>query len=277
MKTILSVLRDADDAKRVLARTIPLAKQFESHVIGFHCEPLPGAYSTPVGFPSTDMFQAERSAAGERIAEIKSIFEDSVAKTDLSAEWRAMETFSGDAAFSALSSAFCSDLVIAGQVDPDVSRTHATDLETLLFDSGRPVIFVPYASRKPKQLSRIIIGWDGSREAARATFDALPLILAAGETEVFTVDPRDNESQDAPVAGAEIAAALARHGAKVSVVSQPSGEIDTGSVIENRVADTQADLLVIGAYGHSRLRERLFGGVTRTLLSSMTTMTLMSR
>lgn len=277
MKTILAVLRGHEDAKRVLERAVPLAEQFSSHLIGFHCEALPGAYSTPVGFPSTDLYTADLAVAAERTAEIKSVFDKAVGDAGVSAEWRATETFSGDAGLSALSSAFACDVVIAGQIDPDVARADVADLETLLFDSGRPVIFVPYASQKPRPVSKIILGWDGSREAARAAFDALPLILAADETEVFTVDPRDTPDQDAPMAGAEIAAALARHGAKVTVETQPSGGLDAGSVIENRLADTQADLLVIGAYGHSRLRERLFGGVTRTLLASMPVMTLMSR
>lgn len=277
MKTILAVLRGPDDAKRVLERAIPLAQQFSSHLIGFHCEALPGAYSTPVGFPSTDLYVTDMAAAAERTAEIKELFDKKVSDAGLSAEWRSTETFSGDAGLSALSSAYASDLVIAGQVDPDVARADVADLETLLFDSGRPVIFVPYASLKPRPISRIVVGWDGSREAARATFDALPLILAADETEVLTIDPRDNENQDAPMAGAEIAAALSRHGAKITVETQPSGGIDAGAAIENRLSDTQADLLVIGAFSHSRLRERLFGGVTRTLLTSMPVMTLMSR
>ncbi len=277
MKTILAVLRGPQDANRVLERAVPLAEQFSSHLIGFHCEALPGAYSTPVGFPSSDLYVADKVAADERVSQIKSIFEDATAKAGVSAEWRATETFSGNAGLSALSSAYAADIIVAGQVDPDFARAEVADLETLLFDSGRPVIFVPYASLKPRPISKIIVGWDGSREAARATFDALPLIIAADDTEVFTVDPSDNESQDGAMAGAEIAAALARHGAKITVETQPSGGISPGAVIENRIADTQADLLVIGAYSHSRVREWLFGGVTRTVLSSMTTMTLMSR
>ncbi|MEZ5811659.1 MAG: universal stress protein [Rhizobiaceae bacterium] len=277
MKTILAVLRGQKDAERVLERAIPLAQQFSSHLIGFHCEPLPGAYSTPVGFPSTDLYTADMAVAAERTAEIKSLFDKAAGNAGLSAEWRATETFSGDAGLSALSSALACDMILAGQVDPDLAHADVADLEALLFDSGRPVIFVPYASQKPRPISKIVLGWDGSREAARAAFDALPLILAADETEVFTVDPRNTPSQDAPMAGAEIAAALARHGAKISVETEPSGGLDVGSVIENRLVDAQADLLVIGAYGHSRLRERLFGGVTRTLLTSMPVMTLMSR
>lgn len=278
MRTILAVLRSREDAERVLDRALPLAETFSSHVIGFHCEALPGAYSTPVGFPATDFYEADMAAADERTAAIKSIFDDRTRKSGVSSEFRSTETFAGDSAVSALSSAYTSDVVIAGQVDPDTVRTDVADLETLLFDSGRPVIIVPYAAPKPKpRISRILVGWDGSREAARATFDALPLIMKADQTEIFTVDPRETGEQSAPMAGAEIAAALARHGAEVTVETQRSGGLEAGVVIENRLSDTQADLLVLGAFSHSRLRERLFGGVTRTILSSMPALTLMSR
>ena len=278
MKTILAVLRGREDAERVLDRVVPLAETFSSHVIGFHCEALPAAYSTPVGFPSTDFFEADMAAAEERTAEIKAVFDDRMGRAGIGGEWRASETFAGDSAVSALSSAYASDIVVAGQVDPDTVRADVADLDRLLFDSGRPVIIVPYAAPKPgPRIARIVIGWDGSREAARAAFDALPLILKADSTEILTVDPRDTPDQSGPMAGAEIAAALARHGAKVSLETQLSGGLDAGAVIENRLADTGADLLVIGAYSHSRLTQRLFGGVTRTILSSMPTLTLLSR
>lgn len=278
MKTILAVLRGRGDAERVLDRAIPLAETFASHVIGFHCEALPGAYATPVGFPSADFYEADMVAAEERTASIKSAFEERLRKAGIAGEFRSTETFAGDSAVSALSSAYASDIVIAGQIDPDTVRADVADLDSLLFDSGRPVIIVPYAAPKPKpRIERIIVGWDGSREAARATFDALPLILRAENTEILTVNPRDSAEQTGSLAGAEIAAALARHGASVTVETQRSAGLDAGVIIENRLADTQADLLVIGAYSHSRLRQRLFGGVTRTILSSMPAMTLLSR
>ncbi len=277
MKTILAVLRGPDDAKRVLERAVALAVDHSSHLIGFHCETLPIAYTSPIGFPSVDLYASDKQAAKERTAEIKQIFEKATANAGVSPEWRATESISGDAGLLALSSAYASDIVVAGQVDPNISGDEAADLETLLFDSGRPLLFVPYASSKPRPISKIIVGWDGGREAARAAFDALPLIVAAKETEILTIDPNNNKKRDAIMAGAEIATALARHGAKVVTHTQPAGDIDIGAAIENRLADAQADLLVIGAYGHSRMRERLFGGVTRTLLSSMPVMTLMSR
>ena len=114
-------------------------------------------------------------------------------------------------------------------------------------------------------------------ESARAVFDALPLLTAAESVEVLTVDPVENAEQSKAIAGAEIAAALTRHGAKVSANTEISDGLPAAAIIQNRLADTGADLLVMGAYSRSRLREYLFGGVTRTMLQSMPNLTLMSR
>lgn len=276
MKTILAVLRSPEDAERVLDRAIPLGQLFSSHIVGFHCEALPGAYVAPLSFPSAELYEADQQASSQRTEEIRSIFDKRLAQSGLGGEFRFTSTFAGDSASSALSSAYASDIVIAGQVDPDALRADIADLDRLLFDSGRPVIIVPYADVKPKpSIERILVGWDGSREAARATFDALPLILTARSTEILAVDAHENSSD--PQSGEQIVMALRRHGATVTLETQPSGGLEPGLVIQNRLSDIGADLLVIGAYNHSRLRQFLFGGVTRTLLASMPTMTLLSR
>lgn len=114
--------------------------------------------------------------------------------------------------------------------------------------------------------SKVLVAWNGSREAARAAFDALPFIVEADATEILLVDPPADRGE-AP--GAAIAAALARHGAAVSVHEQESGSQSTDAVIRDRVLATGADLLVMGAYSHSWLRELLFGGTTRSLLGNV--------
>ncbi len=276
MKTILSVLRSPEDAERVLDQAIVLGRNFGSYLVGFHCEALPGAYAAPIGFPSAELFQANQEAESQRTDAIRAVFDRRLREAGLEGEFRFTASFSGDSAVSALSSAYASDIVIAGQIDPDTARADVADLDRLLFDSGRPVILVPYAGSTPEQgVQRILIGWDGSREAARAAFDALPLIQQATHTEILMVDP--DEVDGGLASGKQIVAALRRHGARVGLESLPSAGIDTGVVIQNRLSDIGADLLVIGAYNHSRLRQYLFGGVTRRLLTSMPTPTLLSR
>ena len=124
----------------------------------------------------------------------------------------------------------------------------------------------------------MLVAWNGSQQAARAVFDALPFIREADETEILSLDVADTPRQDAAVAGADIAAALSRHGATITFVSeQGSGGLSSGETIENRIVETGSDLLVMGAYSQSWLKEFFFGGATRTLLRSMPTATLMSR
>jgi len=119
-----------------------------------------------------------------------------------------------------------------------------------------------------------MVGWDGSRSAARAVADAMPLLVRAKVTEVVMVASEPAKSEEMP--GADIARHLARHGAKVEVKSIVTAETGVDSTILSHAADTSADFLVMGGYGHSRLREFILGGVTRGILSSMTLPILMS-
>lgn len=276
-KTILAVMQGREDATRVLDCAVPLAARHGAHVIGFHAEAMPLPYVTPMGFPDTEFITASEEAGEQRSAEIRALFEARCAREGISHGWRVVRNVSGDPAASALDLARACDLIVVQQVDPDADAGSLADIEALLFESGRPILFVPYAVSVDCAFRRVLVAWNGSQQAARAAFDALPFIRAAQETEVLSLDAADNAEQDAAVAGADIAAALARHGAKVTFASGVSAGIGAGEAIENRISDTQADLLVMGAYSQSRLKEFFFGGATRTLLQSMPVATLMSR
>lgn len=276
-KTILAVLRGEEDCDRVLKAALPLCTQYGSHLVGVHAEPAPVDYAMPLGIPDANYFKAAQRKAQERTDAIAKRFKDQSAAAGVSAEWRDLPLFDRNASYAALSSAFCADLVVVQQASPDTDDNASTGLETLLFDTGRPVLFVPYAIKPVETVRKVLVAWNGRREAARAVFDALPFIVNAESTEILVVDPEVSSAADAPVAGAEIAAALARHGANVTIETQKSADVPVSAIIENRLSDSGSDLLVMGAYSHMRLREILFGGVTRTVLESMPTLTLMSR
>jgi nucleotide-binding universal stress UspA family protein len=276
-KTILAVIQSKTDVGRVLDAALPLCADFGAHLIGVHSEPLPVPYASPMGFPDTDFIAVGTELNKERSAEIQAIFDERVRRESTSAEWRSMENLSGDAAASSLQIARCCDLIIAQQSDPDDYSTSLANLETLLFETGRPVLFVPYAMKVQTQFERVLVAWNGTHEAARATFDALPFIKRAKQVEILCVDPRTDAFQDGVVAGAEIAEALSRHGANVTLSSERAAGAPAGQMIENRIADSDAQLLVMGAYSQSWLKQFFFGGATRTLLESMPTATLMSR
>jgi nucleotide-binding universal stress UspA family protein len=273
-KTILAVLQDEADTERVLGMAVALAARHGAHLVGLHARALPLPPATPMGMPDIGYMEAADEASRKLTAKVQAIFEHRTRAEGVSAEWRSMESISGDSAAAALESARCADLVVAGQGDPDQP---AADLAALLFHGGRPVLFVPFAGRFEAEFARIIVAWNGTSEAARAAFDALPFLVAARQVEILTVDAPTDARQDAITSGAEIAAALSRHGCKVTVVNVHSGTLTAGEAIQNRVADENVQLLVAGAYSRSRLRELFFGGVTRTMIRSMTCPTLMSR
>jgi nucleotide-binding universal stress UspA family protein len=166
------------------------------------------------------------------------------------------------------------DLSIVGQAKPEADGPEALIIEQALFDSGRPVLVVPYIQTAPLKADRVMLCWDGSRTAARAAADAMPFLSGAKAVEVFIVESGKLKSDEVP--GADIAAHLSRHNRNVSVTRTAAGDIDVASVILSHAADTGADMLVMGGYGHSRLREFILGGATRAILSSMTVPTLMS-
>jgi nucleotide-binding universal stress UspA family protein len=278
-KTILTVLDNTENAAKVSEFAIDLANRFSSHVIGLHMETMAAVpVVAPMEIPDPASIQALQDMAQKETREIAEIFEQKLSQNGVSHEWRSFSSSVGYTSASAIDSARCTDIVIAGQSDSSSLSDSRSDIESFLFESGRPVLLVPYIITQPKPIKRVLIAWNGSREATRAAFDALPFLKEAESVEIFSVDPPETASQSPAMAGAELAATLARHGVKVTVTTKAtSGTLSAHAAIENRLSDDSIDLLVMGAYTHSRWWEMLFGGVTRTLLDSMTALTLLSR
>lgn len=163
----------------------------------------------------------------------------------------------------------CFDLSVVMQPDPDTWSDDRETIEAALFESGRPVIAVPYIQRQGIMLDQVVCCWDGGRAAARAIGDALPLLKTAKNVRVLTI-ANDDSSDLNECRGLEIGAHLARHGLKIDVEVTAAPDVDVADTILNWVADQSASMVVMGGYGHSRLREFVLGGVTRAMLSSMT-------
>lgn len=277
-KTILAVLDTPRNAQQITDFSISLAEQFQSHVIGLHAEALATVpLVAPMEIPDPATVQALQDMAHDETLNVEKIFRERAERNGTSYEWRSFVSSAGYGASSLIDSARNCDLVIAAQGENTILSESRADLENFLFESGRPVMLVPYILKEPKPIKRVLIAWNGSREAARATFDALPFLKAADSVEVFSVDPPESRTQSATMAGAEIAATLARHGVNITVVRQETDHLPASAAIENRLSDSSIDLLVMGAYSHKRWWEVLFGGVTRTVLESMTALTLLSR
>ena len=166
------------------------------------------------------------------------------------------------------------DLAVLGQAEPDTSSIDDIIAETTLFESGRPMIIVPYIQKGPLKLDRAMVCWDGSRPAARAIGDAMPLLAKAGKVEIVSI--ADEPGKQDKIEGADMGRHLARHGLKVEVERIPAGDVDVADALLSHAADSGADIMVMGGYGHSRLREFVLGGVTRSILGSMTVPVFMS-
>lgn len=211
----------------------------------------------------------------EQAEKTRALFEDVTRRQGVSAEWRSA---SGYPAGTAALHGRYADLTILGQLDPydsqaDLIRARPEEVAML---AGRPVLVVPYAGYFERIGGRVLIGWDASREAARAVKDAMPLLAQAEAVIVLTIDAEPSPQGHGEIPGADIALYLARHGVKAQVERTASSGIGVGNALLSCAADLEADLLVIGAYGHSRVRELLLGGATRTVLASMSLPVLMA-
>jgi nucleotide-binding universal stress UspA family protein len=274
IKTIAVVLTDPDTAGIVIDAAICLADGHQAHLVGLHGEAIdPPPVMSPFDLPDASVIATLYEAAAERSRGMEATFNEATRMAGVSAGWRTVRGTSGLAAQGVVESCRAADLVVASQ--PAAGRVG--ELDDVLFESGRPVLFIPWIARECKPFARILVAWDGSRESTRAIFDSTSLLRAAAEVEVFSIDAPDTKSQSAALTGADIAETLARRGLTVTVNSRESDRLSVSAVIENRCSDFGADLLVMGAYSHARIRERLFGGVTQTLLESMTVPVLMSR
>ncbi|PDT15971.1 universal stress protein [Rhizobium sp. J15] len=268
-KTILAILDTTDNSSAVADFAFALAAENGAHVIGLHAETISAVpLVAPMEIPDPVAVQALQDMAHSETVAVERIFREKAAAAGGSSEWRSFATSIGYGASPLIDSARSADLLIASQADPAKPSDSHVDVNSFLFETGRPVLMIPYIIRQPKPIRRVLIAWNGSKEAARATFDALPILKAADEVEILSVDPADTALQSPLTAGAEIAATLARHGVKAT---------HTSDIIENRLSDDSIDLLVMGAYTHSWLWQTIFGGTTKTVLHSMTALTLLSR
>jgi nucleotide-binding universal stress UspA family protein len=251
---------------------ISVASLFQAHLsaVAF-------AYTAPVaamgeGFPtpSLDDWEAERRAEAEQT---QRAFEHRAGLAGVTFDSRIVSDDVEGAAVAFGEIARNYDLSVVAQSDPEDTLPQDLLIEAALFDSGRPLLVVPYIQSKGIALERVMVCWDGSRNAARAVGDALPLLTRARHVDVVTVEQREQRKE---VRGAQIADHLARHKIAVDVKAIVAQDNDAASIILSQAADSDTDLIVMGAYGHTRLREFILGGATRDILSSMTVPVLMS-
>ena len=252
---------------------ISVASLFDAHLSAraVACKvPVGGSIIDGLTADFIDSCTAERKAAA---LEAKNSFDDRARLAQIRADSRILIDYVAEVAQIFAATARHYDLSVVAQAQPENDLPESLIIEAALFESGRPTLIVPYIQKIGIKLDRIMLCWDGSRNAARAIGDAMPLLQRAGKIDIITVDAKERRNT---VRGAEIAEHLARHGFKVNLKSIVAPDSDVANVVLSQAADSDTDLVVMGAYGHSRLREFVLGGATKGMLTSMTVPVLMS-
>jgi nucleotide-binding universal stress UspA family protein len=253
---------------------IAMAKTYGAHVVGvaFVYEPvIPGSL---LGGIPTDLIEVQRDENAKAARAAVANFEAAAKSRDVSAETRLLDASIAGASdlFGRIARRF--DIAVVGQAPREQGVSEELLIEGALFGSGRPVIVVPQTQKAPIKLDKVMICWDGSRPAARAIGDAIPLLERAKTIEILVVTGERDKSGE--ITGTNMKRHLARHGINVEIKRIAVGNADVQTAILAHAADIAADFIVMGGYGHSRLREFILGGVTRSILKSMPVPVLMS-
>ena len=270
IKTILAVIPEGSDAEAALAPATALAERHGAHLAVLAITELPAAdygygYGS-YGGVATGQFLVERmEEARKRVEALAERLRERLAGPGVSAEVRTAARSLAGVADEVSHHGRYADLILMARSGDEGSETQAKALDGALFDSGRGVALVPPGWAQGFG-ERITIAWDGSRPAARAIGAAMPLIDAAAEVRIALVEPKVGNESHGPEPGADLGAALARHNPNVSVDRLPALDRPVAKALLEHAADAGADLLVLGAYGHSRFAQAVFGGVTRDML-----------
>jgi nucleotide-binding universal stress UspA family protein len=274
--TYKDILVYADGSKAAKARfdvACSLAASHAAHLTALHVRALPFVPADVGGGVPAMVIDWQEQAADELAKQAQQVVDEAGRRNGQAIEWRLVR---GDTGPVTLLHSRYADLVVVSQSATELADASTGDElpEALVMGSGRPALIVPRYGEYPVVGERVLIAWNRTREATRAVHDALPLLTRAKSVTIMEVNPARGEAAHIP--GADIATHLARLGIRVEVSSTAAADIDVGDVILSRLSDIGADLLVMGAYGHSRLREYAFGGVTLHIMKHMTVPVLMS-
>ena len=274
IKDLVVNLSASDGADPASDYAISVADAFRAHAFGIAFAYEPILPPSVMGGLPPEIIESQRAEGENAATAVIARFEESARRAGLSAKSRMIPTSLAGAAdvFGRIARRF--DLSVVGQAEPDTVAPQELIIEAALFESGRPVLVVPYIQKQGLKLDRVLVCWDASRNAARAIADAMPFLRRSKAIDVIVVATERPKSDELP--GADIAHHLARHELEVDLKRIVSGGTDVASTILSYAADSAADFIVMGGYGHSRLREFILGGATRGILSAMTVPTLMS-
>jgi len=275
-QTIIVCLNDIDRTDQMLNVVKAMSGKMNCHFVGLYVIPAVQIYSGAGIHAAAQVYDGMQKYFRGHAGEVKAKFNKLLSAEGLNGEWRQVKSNETEIAREVIKHGMISDLVVIPQAQrEDDDKLGDGFAEQVVMECGRPALIIPSYGEFDDFGKSILVAWNGKREAARAIFDAQSIMASADKVNVSWLDPdKTEDNMDLP--GAELAVVLARHGINVVVEAIPTGGLAVGEALLSHAADTGADMLVMGAYGHSRLREFIFGGATRTILQSMTVPVLMS-
>lgn len=264
-KTVLCVV-GVHQSDRDVRRAMDLCAEVQAHlsvlVVCLAAPPPVGAYAAVLSEPWLQERENDNSELKQRVEEISQLTATAGTSCDVNGYYS--EVVWADEAIG--QRARYGDLTLIGAELLDDGDLRAAAIGGALFESARPVLLMPDGKVPTLRPKTVLVAWDSRIESARAVHEALPLLAGAERVHVTLVDPQAGLDLSGPEPGADVATYLGRHGIKVAVDRLPGGGRAVADVLAQHAMDLDADMIVMGAYGHSRLRERLFGGVTRTMI-----------
>lgn len=276
-KTILVCLTTPKNAQRLMDAACMLARKFNAHLIGLHTlqsiEVYPGI---AMDLPK----QAVKSFEDDQLKQtdaIKAVFDKATKGEDFISEWRLVKAESAQAADRMIEHALCADLVIMGQADRDNDRADQRDAqEKVIRQSGRPVLVIPSVGTFKSIGDHALVGWSATRESTRSMHDALPLLANGGKATILWVSHSDRNAAYLESTAHAVASVMDRHGVQATVAHWQNTKIAIADALLNEAYDRGADLIVTGAFGHSRFYDFVIGATTTGLLEHMTVPVLFS-
>lgn len=270
-KTILVNLNDLERNEALLASAAELARDFDAYLQGVYVIPAVEIYGG-IGFMDAPMiFEGNRELFREAEKSVRQLFATAAKNAGIRSNIEVIDSTSPDITGHVINHARRADIVIVNQ-PPDKSGHFVAGrefIERILLSTGRPTLLLPRNGRTTLAADLVVVGWNDRREATRAVFDAIPLLKRAKKVEIVWVDPEMEYPHPGSTPGAELAESLDRHGINTAIEALSTGGGEAGEALMTKVADSGAELLVMGAYGHSRLSELILGGATRSVLREM--------
>jgi nucleotide-binding universal stress UspA family protein len=274
-KTVfLAVGATQDDAE--LDRAVAICQGLGAHLSVLVLGIAPPPPASPYGVVSNDMWAGEirdgQAEAQARAAEVTATLE----ATPLSVTVESQYIDRGTVATLAARFARYSDLALVSPQSPGFELMQTWVMNGALFESGRPILLLPKGPVTFPEARCVVIAWNAGVEASKAVRDAIGLMQKAEEVHAVLVDPVPSFEGHCPEPGHDLTAYLARHGIKATVHRLPREGHETGEVLRRTAAELGAGLIVMGGFGHSRLRERIFGGTTTSMMKNTTVPVLMA-